>query len=164
MELVSPGLGLIFWTTFAFGTVLLILRKFAWRPILSAIKERENYIAASIRHSKKIERELVALDQTREKMLSEARNNAETIIKQSKKEGADIIEKAQIQARKDAGQIIEAAKNAIAAERKALEHEIREQIVLFSLDMAQKILNEEFRDEKKKNQYISNLISDIKLN
>jgi F-type H+-transporting ATPase subunit b len=164
MELVTPGLGLIFWTTFAFGTVLLILRKFAWRPILTAIKERENYIAASIRHSKKIERELADLDKTREKMLAEARNSAELIIKQAKKEGVEVIEKAQIQARKEANQIIDAAKNAIAAERKSAEREIREQIVLFSLEMAQKIINEEFKDVEKKNQYISNLLADIKLN
>jgi F-type H+-transporting ATPase subunit b len=164
MELVSPGLGLIFWTALAFGTVLLILRKYAWRPILAAIKERENYISASIRHSKKIERELADLDKTREKMLMEARNSAEVIIKQAKKEGADIIEKAQIQARKDANQIIEAARNAISAERKAAEKEIREQIVLFSLEMAQKLIKEEFKDVDKKNKYISNLMADIKLN
>jgi F-type H+-transporting ATPase subunit b len=164
MELVSPGLGLIFWTTFSFGIVLLVLRKFAWRPILSAIKERENYIAASIRHSKKIERELAALDETKEKMLITARHNAEELIKQAKKEGEEIIQNAQVQARKEANQIIESAKNAIAAERKASEREVREQIVMFSLDMAQKILNEEFKDVQKKNQYISNLLSDLKLN
>jgi F-type H+-transporting ATPase subunit b len=164
MELVSPGIGLIFWTSLAFGMVLIILRKYAWRPILSTIKERENYIAASIRHGKRIERELAELDVTKEKMLQVARNNADEIIRTARQEGEEIVEKAQLRAHTEASQIIENARLNIASERKAAEREIKEQIVDFSLDMAQKIMRQEFQDVKKKNQYISNLLADIQLN
>lgn len=164
MELVSPGIGLIFWMTLSFGLVLIILRKFAWQPILSTIKEREHYIAGSIRYSKKIEREMAELDATKEKLLLIAKNDANELIKQAKQDGEAIIQKAQLQARKEAEQIIESAKNSILAERKAAEKEIREQIVLLSLDVAQKVIREEFEDVQKKNQYINKLLEDVQLN
>ncbi len=164
MELVSPGIGLIFWMTLSFGLVLIILRKFAWKPILSTIREREHYIAGSIRHSKKIERELAEMDYTKEKLLLIAKNDANELIKQAKQDGEEIIQKAQIQARKEAEQIIENAKSSILAERRAAEKEIREQIVLLSLDVAQKVIKEEFQDVQKKNQYINKLLQDVQLN
>ncbi len=164
MELVSPGIGLIFWMTLSFGLVLIILRKFAWRPILSTIKEREHYIAGSIRHSKKIEREMAELDVTKEKLLLMAKNDANELIKKAKQDGEELIQKAQLKARKEAEQIIESAKNSILAERRAAEKEIREQIVLLSLDVAQKVIREEFQDVQKKNQYITKLLEDVQLN
>lgn len=164
MELVSPGIGLVFWMTLSFGLVLFILRKFAWKPILSTIKERENYIANSIRHSKKIHRELQELDQTKEKLLNQARDRADEMIKQAKLEGEEIIQKAQQAARKEADQIIESAKSSILAERRAAEKEIRQQIIMLSLDLAQKVIREEFQDVHKKNEYIGKLLEDIQLN
>lgn len=164
MELVTPGIGLIFWMSLSFGIVLYILRKFAWRPILSTIKEREAYIANAIRHSKKIQRELAELDTTKEKLLQQAKNKAEEVIKKAKLDGDQIIQKAQLQARKDAEQIIDAAKNSIQAERRAAEREIRQQIVLLSLDVAQKVMLEEFNDLEKKSKYINQLLEDIQYN
>jgi F-type H+-transporting ATPase subunit b len=164
MELVTPGIGLIFWMTLSFGIVLIILRNYAWKPILSTIKERENYIAGAIRNSKKIERELAEIEFTKEKMLQLAKNDADDLIKKAKSEGEIIIQKAQLDARKEATQIIESAKNSILAERKAAEREIREQIVLLSIDVAQKVIREEFQDVQKKNQYINKLLEDIQLN
>lgn len=164
MELVTPGIGLIFWMTLSFGLVLLILRKFAWKPILSTIKERENFIAGSIRHSKKIQRELAELDTTKEKLLLQAKDKADELIRQAKLDGEELVKKAQAQARKEAQQIVEAAKNGIMAERRAAENEIRQQIVMLSMDVAQKVLREEFNDVNKKTQYINNLLEDIQLN
>lgn len=164
MELVTPGIGLIFWMALSFGIVLYILRKFAWRPILSTIKEREAYIANAIRHSKKIQRELAELDTTKVKLIQQANNKAEEVIKQAKLEGDKIIQKAHQQARKEAAQIVEAAKKSILAERKAAEREIRQQIVLLSLDVAQKVMLEEFNDLDKKSKYINKLLEDIQYN
>ncbi|TVQ13145.1 MAG: ATP synthase F0 subunit B [Bacteroidetes bacterium] len=164
MELVTPGLGLIFWMTLSFGLVLIILRKFAWKPILGAIRERESFIANSIRQSKRIQRELAELDGTKEKLLLQAKEKAEEVLRQAKIDGEELIKKAQAQARKEATQIAEAAKNSIMAERKAVEREIREQIVLLSIDVAQKVLKEEFLDVGKKNKYVGKLLEDIQLN
>jgi len=164
MELVTPGIGLIFWMTLIFGLVLFILRKYAWKPILATIKERENYIANSIRHSKKIHRELQELDQTKEKLLIQAKDKADEMIKQAELECEEIIQNAQQRARKEAGQIIESAKNSIIAERKAVEKEIRQQIITFSLDLAQKVIRAEFQDVQKKNEYIGKLLEDIQPN
>jgi F-type H+-transporting ATPase subunit b len=164
MELVTPGIGLIFWMTLSFGLVLVILRKFAWRPILSTIKEREAYIAGSIRESKRIQRELAELDATKEKLLVQAREKADELIQTAKKEGEIVIKNAQQQAREEASKIIESAKNSIFAERKAAEREIRKQIVNLTVDMTRRVLQDEFSDVGKNNQYVEKLLGDIQLN
>ncbi len=164
MELVMPGMGLIFWMTLSFGLVLIILRKFAWRPIMGTIRERESFIADSIRQSKRIQRELAELDATKEKLLIQAREKAEEVLRQAKLEGEEVIKKAQAQARKEASLIVDAAKTSILAERKAAEREIREQIVMLSIDVAQKVLREELKDAGKKNKYVDKLLEDIQLN
>lgn len=164
MELVTPGIGLIFWMTLSFGLVLIILRKFAWRPILSTIKEREAYISGSIRESKRIQRELAELDATKEKMLVQAREKADELIQLAKKEGDIVIKNAQQQAREEASKIIESAKNSIFAERKAAEREIRKQIVNLTVDMTRRVLQDEFSDVGKNNNYVEKLLGDIQLN
>ncbi len=164
MELVSPGLGLIFWKALAFGIVLIILRKYAWRPILSTIKEREHFISNSIRHGKRIHQELAELDATKEKLLIQAKEKASEVIKQAKLDGEEIIQKANRQARQEANQIIEAAKNSIMAERKAAEREIRQQIILLSMDVASKVMQKEFSDQKRNDEFISKLLDEIQLN
>ncbi len=164
MELVTPGIGLIFWMTLSFGLVLFILRKFAWKPILSTIKEREAYIAGSIRDSKRIQRELAELDATKEKLLLQAREKADELIQQAKKDSEVVIQKAQQQAREDAAKIVEAAKKSIFAERKAAEREIRQQIVNLTVDMTRRVLRDEFSDIGKNNQYVEKLLEDIQLN
>ena len=164
MELVTPGIGLIFWMTLSFGLVLFILRKFAWRPILSTIKEREAYIAGSIRESRRIQRELAELDVTKEKLMVQAREKADELKQQAKKEADLAIKKAQQDARAEAAKIIEAAKKSIHAERKAAEREIRQQIVNLTVDMTRRVLQDEFRDFKKNNKYVEKLLEDIQLN
>lgn len=164
MELVTPGIGLIFWMTLSFGLVLFILRKFAWKPILSTIKEREAFIAGSIRDSKRIQRELADLDATKEKLLVQAREKADELIQQAKKDSEVVIQKAQQQAIEDAAKIVEAAKKSIFAERKAAEREIRQQIINLTVDMTRRVLRDEFRDIGKNNQYVEKLLEDIQLN
>lgn len=164
MELVTPGIGLIFWMTLSFGIVLFILRKFAWKPILSSIKERENYIASSLRESKRIQRELAELDNTKAKLMALAKDKADEVVLQAKQQGEQLIRKAQDQARTEASKIIEAAQSSLQAERKAVEREIRQQIVALTIDMTQQLLKEEFVDEKKKNQYVQKLLEEIQLN
>lgn len=164
MELVTPGIGLIFWMTLSFGLVLFILRKFAWTPILGTIKERENFIAQSLENSKKIEREMEELEATKEKMILKSKKDADEIIHQAKLDGEKIIADAQENAREEATKIVDAAKNSIDSQRKMVENEIRQQIIALSVEMAQKVLKEEFADQQKKSEYVSKLLDDMKLN
>ncbi|MFW6350976.1 MAG: F0F1 ATP synthase subunit B [Bacteroidota bacterium] len=164
MELIMPGIGLIFWMTLSFGIVLFVLRKFAWNPILGTLRERENFINNSLREGQRIKRELAELDHTKEKMILQTKEKADEIIHQAKLDGDKIIEEAQDKARAEADKIIDAARNSIQAQKKAAENEIRQQIVLLSVDLAQKVLSEEFTDTQKKNQYVNRLLDDIKLN
>jgi F-type H+-transporting ATPase subunit b len=164
MELVTPGIGLIFWMTLSFGIVLFVLRKFAWGPILGTIRERENFISNSIRDSKRVQRELAQLDETKERIMNQAREDAADVVKRAKGEAEILIRKAQDNAREEAQKIMDATKNMIVAERKAAEREIRQQIILLSMDLAQSVMEVEFKDKENKNKYISKLLDDIKLN
>lgn len=164
MELIMPGIGLIFWMTLSFGIVLFVLRKYAWNPILGTLRERENFINNSLREGQRIKRELAELDHTKEKMILQAKEKTDEMIHQAKLDGEKIIQEAQEKARGETNKIIDAARNSITAQKKAAENEIRQQIVLLSVDLAQKVLSEEFTDTQKKNQYVNKLLDDIKLN
>ncbi len=164
MELVSPGLGLIFWMTLAFGIVLLVLRKYAWRPILNTIREREMYISKSLRDAQHIQRELAALEKLKESKLKNAEKLRLELLAQARTEADDIIRLARQKASADVTQMMEDAKRAVEAQRKSVINEIRGQIALLSIDMAEKVLEEELKDKKISARLVNQLLDKVILN
>ncbi|MBW6498508.1 MAG: F0F1 ATP synthase subunit B [Bacteroidales bacterium] len=164
MELVSPGLGLIFWMTLAFGIVLLVLRKYAWRPILNTIREREMYISKSLRDAQHIQRELAALEMVKETKLKEAEKLRLELLAQARNEADDIIRLARQKASADVTQMMEDAKRAVEAQRKSVINEIRGQIALLSIDMAEKVLEGELKNKKASADLVNQLLDKVILN
>lgn len=164
MELVSPGLGLIFWMTLAFGIVLLVLRKYAWRPILNTIREREMYISKSLRDAQHIQRELAALEKVKESKLKDAEKLRLELLAQARTEADDIIRLARQKASTDVTQMMEDAKRAVEAQRKSVINEIRGQIALLSIDMAEKVLEGELKDKKISSDLVNHLLDKVILN
>lgn len=164
MELVLPGLGLIFWMTLAFGIVLFVLRKFAWRPILGTIREREQYIVNSLRDAKKIQREMAELDSIKQKMILQANVQQNEILAQAKQQAEFILRQAKEKARDEASQIMEDARRNMLSERRAMEYDIKKQIAALAVDMAEKVLQEEFTDSVKYNRHVSQLLERLNLN
>ncbi|MEE4177322.1 MAG: F0F1 ATP synthase subunit B [Bacteroides sp.] len=164
MELVSPGLGLIFWMTLAFGTVLLVLRKYAWRPILNTIRERELTISQSLRDAQHIRRELASLEEVKKQKLREAEKLRLELLAQARTEADEVIRNARQRANAEVNQIMEEGKKAVEAQRMAVVHEIRDQIARLSIDIAEQVLEGELKDKKISKNLVDQLMDKVVLN
>ena len=144
MDLVTPGIGLIFWTALIFLVVLIILRAFAWKPVLNAVKAREDSIKGALNAAKKAKEEMEELKAGNEKILQEARLEKDAIIKEAKEMKEAIINEAKEKTGEEALKIIEAAKIKIENQKIAALEEIKEQIVILSVEMTEKLSGKAF--------------------
>ncbi len=164
MELIMPGLGVIFWMTLSFAVVLFILRKFAWKPILNTIKERENTISRSLKKAEKIEKETAELNETKERIITETNQEKLNIIEQAKIDREEIIKEAKQNALEQSKKIIEEAKRAGENERKKIEAQIKKEIAFLSIDMAEKIMVTELSDKQKHKKIVMDNLENIHKN
>lgn len=164
MELIYPGLGLIFWMTLSFLLLFLILKKFAWKPILNALHQREQSIDDALHAAEKAREEMKMLKLDNEKLLKEAKLEREKIISEAKQLKEKILEEARQKGNEEVKRMIEAAREAIRFEKMAAITELKNQIALFSIDIAEKVLNEEFSVSEKQKKLINNLLDEINFN
>jgi len=160
MELVSPGIGLIFWMTLSFGIVLFLLSKFVWPLILGGLKEREEEIANSLESARHAREEIENLQTNNEELLKEARDEREEMIREAKKLKDDMIATAKGQAELEAKQIIENAKSVIEQEKTAALSELKNQVAGLSIEIAEKLLKAELSDDKKQKELMDKLIGE----
>jgi F-type H+-transporting ATPase subunit b len=163
MELVSPSIGTIFWMLIFFGIVLLILKKFAWRPILNTLKNREKTIEDALLSAEHAKEEIVRLKADNEKILAEARLERDKLMKEARAMKEKIIQDAQEQAKQEGIKIMEAARLSIESEKKSVINEIKNQIAILSISIAEKIIHEKLNDNKQKD-LIDDLLKNVKLN
>ena len=164
MGLVIPDYGLLFWMVLTFLTVMFILKKFAWKPILSSLKEREDSIENALESAKKARNEMGKLQADNEKILIEARNERNEMLKEAKSVKQSIIDKAKGEAEIEAEKIIESARLAIQSEKTAAINEMKDSIALLSVQIAEKILKKQLDDPKKQKDLVDKYLKDIKLN
>lgn len=162
MELVTPNVGTIFWMLLFFSLILWILAKFAWKPILNSLKNREKTIDEALQSAELAKAEMVRLKSDNEKILAEARQERDKLMKEARTIKDKIIVDAQEQAQQEANKIIESAKQSIENEKKSAINEVKTQIALLSISIAEKVLKEKL-DSKKQTELIDNLLKDIKL-
>jgi len=164
MELVNPGIGLIFWMSLAFLTILYILKRYAWKPILKALKEREVSIHLALNEAEKARREMKKLEFSNEKLLQEAKNERDAILNEARKIREKILEETRAKANEEADRIISGARAGIQNEKMAAMTDLKNQLALLSLEVAEKILQRELSDEPKQQEYIKQLLKDVKFN
>jgi F-type H+-transporting ATPase subunit b len=164
MELVNPGIGLIFWMTLAFAGILYILGKYAWKPILKALKERETSIEESLQAADKAREEIKQMQFSNEQLLREAKNERDAILAQARKIKDTIIEESKVKAQEEANRIILAARASIENEKMAAITELKNQIGELSLEVARKVLMRELSDPKKQEEFVRELIKDVHFN
>ena len=164
MALINPGFGLVIWMTLAFFVVLFILKKYAWIPIMKALKEREGSIEESLRAAEKARDEMQDLKLDNEKLLREAKDERDAILREARKIKENIISEAKERANTEAGIIVESAKQRIENEKKAAIVEIKNEIATISIEIAEKVLREEFKDKKKQASYIERMLKETRLN
>ena len=164
MELVTPGLGLIFWMTLSFGIVLFILGKFAWKPILKSLHEREDSIDEALNQANKAREEMKQLKFDNEALLKEAKEERDAILGDAREVRDSIIDESKTKANEEYNRIIESAKETIQNEKMAAITDLKNQLATLSIEIAEKILKEELSEDKKQKEYVQKLIDDVNIN
>ena len=164
MELVNPGIGLIFWMTLSFAIVFFILAKFAWKPILNMLKEREGSIESALNSAEKAREEMRHLQSNHEQLLKEAKEERDVILRETRKIKDAIIEEAKLKATEEAERILETAKENIHFEKMAAITELKNQLAVLSIEVAEKVLRQELSDQVKQKDYIEKIINQMNFN
>ena len=164
MDLLTPGTGLIIWQLIIFIGLFFLLAKFAWRPILSSLKEREESIQTALDQAEKAKIEMASLKSDNEKLLKEAREERDKILRDARTASNHIQEEAQASAKKIGDKMIEDAKSIIHTEKQAALRDVKAQVAMFSLEIAEKLIKKNLSDDKSQKELTENLIKDLKLN
>jgi F-type H+-transporting ATPase subunit b len=164
MDLVLPGEGLLFWTTLVFVILLVLLKKFAWKPILGAVHTREDNIQKALDSAKDAEERMSALTAKNEDLLKLAREERDVILREAKQAKESILVEAKGIAQKEADRILVSANEQIANERMKAVIELKNQVGQLSLEIAEKILSTELDDKSKQEALVNNLVEDVNLN
>jgi F-type H+-transporting ATPase subunit b len=162
--LITPSVGLIIWTSVVFVLLFFILAKFAWKPILSAIQEREKNIQDAIKKSEEVKESLSKIKEEKEKIISEARKESDNLIKEARELREKLINDSKKQAQIEADKIISNARSQIQSEKIAALNEIKSLVANLSLEIAEKILKSELSDKEKQKVLVKNLCEQINTN
>lgn len=162
--LLEPAVGLIFWTTLTFILLLILLGKFAWKPILNAIKTREEGIEKALASAESALNDMRELKSNNEKILADARNERDALIKEAREAKDAIINEAKVKAQKDADRIMSSAREQIVNEKNAAVSELKNQVASLSIEIAEKILRSELSTDEKQKALVNNLMKDVNLN
>ena len=163
-SLVSPGVGTIFWSALIFILFLLILSKFAWKPILSAVKARDEMIKGSLESAAKAREDMLKLQSDNEAILRKAREERENILKEAREVRDKLISDAKGKATEEAEKLIEKARTGIEREKAIALSDIREQVANLSIAIASKLLGEQLKKTGEHEKLIENYLKEVDLN
>ena len=155
--------GLFFWQLLIFVGLVLLLKKFAWKPILDSVNEREDSIREALFSADKSRKEMESLNEKNKKILKEAREERDSLIKDAKIKSAKIVEDSKRESKLVAEKLIIQAQESINREKKAAIDELKVQVADISIKVAEKILRSELKDKDKQSKLIKDLIKDSKL-
>lgn len=164
MSLVTPDFGLIFWTLVTFLLLVFLLGKFAWKPVLTMVKERESSIENALKAAERARQEMKALQADNEAILKEAREERERILKEAREMKNKIVAEAKEAASAEAEKTVAAAKVAIESERAAAVAELKNQAASLSIEIAEKLLGQELSDKDKQAKMVGKIIDEVKFN
>ena len=164
MELVTPNFGLIFWQLVTFLIVLFLLTKFAWKPIMSALRERETSIENALSAAEKAKLEMQGLKAENEKLLAEARMERDKILKEASEAGNALVENARNKANEEGSRMIAQAREAIENEKRAAITEVKNMAAALSVEIAERILRKELSDPQAQQALAQDYIREVTLN
>jgi F-type H+-transporting ATPase subunit b len=164
MDLVTPGFGLIFWTSVVFIILMLLLKKMAWTPILDNVDARNKSIEEALVAAENARDEMSNLKADNERILKEARAERDEMLKEARDIKANIVSDAKNSAKEEADKIIASAKAVIENEKTAAISELKNSVGALSVEIAEKVLKAELKDSDKQNAYIAEMLKDVKLN
>lgn len=164
MGLISPDYGTIFWMVLSFGVVFFILAKFAWKPIMKGLKDREQSIAGALNAAEEARREMASLKADHEKIMQEARAERDALIGEARKMRDDLISAAREDAAREGANMLQNARKQIENEKLSAIDQIKEQITHLSVEVAERILRHEMKDAQANQQMIHDMLKEMKLN
>ncbi len=164
MEILTPDLGLFFWMVVVFVLILIVLKKFAWNPITIALSEREDSIENALKAAEQAKADMAKLRSDNEKLLEEARQQRDIMLKSAQQTADRIVEESKEKAVMESNKIVESARMAIQQERQAAVQEIKKQVASLSFEIAEKVLRGQLKDEATQRSLVNKMVEDAKLN
>ncbi|MFA4867080.1 MAG: F0F1 ATP synthase subunit B [Pedobacter sp.] len=164
MDLLLPEFGLVIYQSIAFLLLMFLLAKFAWKPVLASIKEREQSIDEALNKAELAKQEMARLTAQNEELMKEARAERDLILKEAKTLKDNIVNEAKTQAHNEGAKLIEKAKIEIENQKKAALAELKNQVSTLSLDIAERVLRNQLQDKAKQEDLVANLLKDVELN
>jgi F-type H+-transporting ATPase subunit b len=164
MKLITPDFGLVIWMTLTFLTVLFLLSKFAWKPILKMISEREKTIEDALLSAENAKKEMARLTANNESLLREAQAERDAMLKIARETKDQIINEARAKATTEAERLIAIARESINNEKMAAVTELKNQVAQLSLQVAEKLVKQQLSSDEKQKELANTLINELKLN
>ena len=159
--ILTPDLGLLFWMLLSFLVVFVILAKFGFPAIVNMVDERNKYIDDSLRKAHEAQERLANIEKEGESILQEAREKQAQILKEAAETRDAIVEQAQAKARSEGARLLDEAKMAIEQEKKAAIADIRQQVATLSVDIAEKVLRKNLKDDKSQMDLIDRMLDEV---
>ena len=163
-SILTPDFGLFFWMLVAFLVVFLLLAKFGFPVITGMVEERKNFIDESLRKAHEAQERLANIEKEGESILQEAREKQAQILKEAAETRDAIVEQAQTKARAEGARLLDDAKIAIEQEKKAAIADIRAQVATLSVEIAEKVLRQNLKDDKSQMDLIDRMLDDVSAN
>ena len=157
------SIGLFFWQTVIFIFLILLLKKFAWKPILDAVNEREEGIKNALLSAEKAKEEMASLQSDNEEIFKKARSERDSLLKEAREIKQQLIDEAKSEAKNEAKKIISQAQETIQNEKNAAIVDLKNQVAGLSIDIAEKVLKEKLSDDKAQMQLVKDLVKDVTL-
>lgn len=164
MDLITPEIGLVFWTAITFLILLFILKKFAWKPILGAVSDREESIKNALASAENAKKEMQNLHADNEKLLKQARAEREGMLKEAREIKEKMIAEAKGEAQEQANKMIAQAQESIRSEKHAALAELKNQVANISVEIAEKVVRGELADKEKQLSLVDKMLEDVTLN
>lgn len=164
MQLLTPGIGLIIWQTIVFVLLFILLAKLAWKPIIASLNDRERSIQDALDTAEKARHEMSQLRSDNEKLLQEAREERDRILREAREISAKMKDEAQADARWMGDKLIEDARAAINIEKQAALKDVKVQVAMFSLEIAEKLMKKNLSDDKSQKELVDAYLKDLKVN
>ncbi|HDP75854.1 MAG TPA: ATP synthase F0 subunit B [Bacteroidales bacterium] len=164
MGLVTPDYGLLFWALLSFGVLLFILKKFAWKPILQALKNREESIARSMRLAEQARAEIARLQEESKQIAEKARQEREHEIAETKILREKLLAEAKEHARVETQKMLDKAREQILLEKEAAKKELYTTVAELTISLTEKVLRAQLEDIEKQQEYIERLLDELPRN
>jgi F-type H+-transporting ATPase subunit b len=164
MQLVTPGIGLIFWMLVSFSLVMYVLAKYAWKPIMKGIHQREDTIEKALQAANEAKKEMLQLKAGNEQLLRDAKDERDALMRDARKLKETILGEAREKANEEAARIMENARENIQFEKMAAINELKNQIATISIEIAEKVIGKELENKKAQQELTEKLLKDVKIN